>query len=118
MPDALKREVDAKARGLIESMLKPEHIKPPPEDDRFNYLVDLSTKWHGSYFYFCATYCSPGPTAISPSFEVRFARLAYGGGDRFNLAYMRYTGQWVELYAGLSVDECLAAIRDQPHFLP
>jgi len=29
---------------------------------------------------------------------------------------MRHTGQWVELYDALSVDECLQAIRDDPWF--
>ena len=118
IPVTLKPELDGKAGELVESVLKPGHIKPPPEDDRFNYLVDIFTRWRGSTLYFCATYCSPGPTAISPSFETRFARLTYIGADRFALAYMRYTGQWVEMYPSLSADECLAAIRDEPHFQP
>jgi hypothetical protein len=118
VPDALKREVDAKARALIEAVLKPQHVKPPPADERFNYLVDIYTKWYRCYFYFCATYASPGPTALSPSFEVRFARLEYLGTDRFSLAFMRHTGQWVELYPSLTLDECLAAIKDEPYFLP
>ncbi len=118
IPDALKQEVDAMARDLIESVLKPQHIKPPPTDERFNYLVDIYTTWYRSYFYFCATYASSGPTAISPYFEVRFARLEYRGGDRLGLAYMRHTGQWVEVYASLTLDECLAAIKDEPYFLP
>jgi hypothetical protein len=118
IPDALKREVDARARDLIEVVLKPQHVKLPPADARFNYIVDIDTKWYRSYFYFCATYASPGPTALSPSFEVRFARLEYRGADRFSLAFMRHTGQWIELYPSLTVDECLAAIADEPYFLP
>ncbi|MBV9280079.1 MAG: hypothetical protein JOZ41_08370 [Chloroflexi bacterium] len=116
VPEALKREVDAKASELVASSLKPKYIKPPPEDQRFNYVVDIFTKWYRSYFYFCATYRSPGPTAISPFFEARFARLEYIGADRFALAYMRHTGQWAEIYPDLSLDECLAAVRDDPFF--
>jgi hypothetical protein len=60
----------------------------------------------------------PGPNAISPFFEDKFARMEYVGSDRFNLSYMRYTGKWLEVYTGLSVDECLAAIKDDPLFHP
>ncbi len=27
-----------------------------------------------------------------------------------------YTGQWVQIYTDLTVDECLAAVRDDPYF--
>lgn len=34
----------------------------------------------------------------------------------FTSHFMRYTGQWIQLYTDLSVDECLTAIRDDPYF--
>ena len=37
---------------------------------------------------------------------------------RFHLSYMRYTGQWIQLYTDLTVDECIEAIRDEPYFFP
>jgi len=107
VPAALKAEVAAKARELVESELKPRHVKPPPDDDQSNYIVDLDTKWYRGYFYFFATYCCPGPTAISPSFESKFARLEYSGANRFALAFMRHTGQWVEPYCDLDLEQCL-----------
>ena len=76
----------------VESVLKPRYVKPPPDEPRFNYIVDLFTKWHGRYFYFCSRYAVPGPNAIQPFFEDRFARLEYAGSNRFNLAFMRHTG--------------------------
>lgn len=118
LPDTLKAEVQTLANQLVESVMKPAHIKPPADNERFNYLVDIFTKWHHSYFYFCAKYCSPGPNAISPFFETKFARLAYIGNNRFGLSYMRHTGQWWEIYPDLSLDECLSAVRDEPHFQP
>jgi hypothetical protein len=118
LPDAIKAELDAKAAALIEQHIKPQHLQPPPEDSQLNYLIDIWTKWYRGYFYFCGTYACPGPNALSPTFEVRFARMEYVGGSRFNLAFMRYTGQWVELYQALTIDECLTAIRDEPFFFP
>ena len=56
----------AKAGDLINTVLKPAHLKPPPEDPRFNHLVDIYPKWYRNYFYFCSRYCCPGPNAIAP----------------------------------------------------
>ena len=116
--DALKAEVERKANELIETSLKAKYIAPPPEELKFNYVIGLSTKWHSRYFYFLATYACPGPNAISPTFEVNFARLEHTGTGRFNLAYMRHTGKWHELFIGQTLDECLASIRDDPWFQP
>jgi hypothetical protein len=118
VPAATKADVAAKARELVESVLKPRHVKPPPDDERFNDIVDIATKWYRGYFYFFATYHVPGPTAIAPSFEAKFARLEYTGANRFTLAFMRHTGQWVELYPDLPLEQCLEAIRDDPFFIP
>ena len=118
VPDTIKVSMEAKANNLIESFLKPNHVKPPSEDERFNYIIDIYSKWYQNYFYFCAKYACPGPNAISPFFEAKFARLEYAGNERFNLSYMRHTGKWWEIYTELSLDESLATIRDEPHFLP
>lgn len=118
IPAGVKAELDLKAQAFIEQRLKPNFIQPPPEDPQFNYLIDIWTKWYRGYFYFCGTYASPGPYALSPTFDDRFARMEYVGNSQFNLAFMRYTGQWVELYQALSIDECLALIRDDPFFFP
>jgi hypothetical protein len=45
VPAALKAEVEAKAKALIETVLKPEHVKPPPKDPKWNYLTDTGSKW-------------------------------------------------------------------------
>ena len=88
VPDSTKRVLQEKADELIENVLKPEHIKPPPTNNDFNYLVDIYSKWYRNYFYFCAKYNCPAPNAISPSFEMKFARMEYVGNEKFNLSYM------------------------------
>lgn len=116
VPAALKREVETKASALVESDLRPKYVQPPPVDPQFNYIESLSTRWYGSYFYFCAHYVVAGPNAIMPSFEHKFARLTYLGRGRFSLAAMRHTGNWLEIFPDLTLDECLAAVRDDPWF--
>lgn len=118
VPENIKIVVKIKAEELVESFLKPKYIKPPPKDERFNYIVNIYTKWYRSYFYFIAKYACPAPNCITPFFDAKFARMEYIGNGLFNLSYMRYTEQWLEIYTDLSVDECLATIKDDPHFLP
>ncbi len=118
VPERVKIEVQTKADQLIETVLKPKHVQPPPRDNDFNYIVDLFGRWYRHYFYFCAKYRSPGPNAIAPFFETKFARLEYAGGNRFHLSFMRHTDEWVQLYLNVSLDECLAAVKDDPWFIP
>jgi len=115
---ALKQEVNQKAGDLIENVLKPKHVEPPPKGRQLNYLVDITTKWLGSKCYFISIYRSSGPHAVSPTFETKFARMEYVGNGKFSLSFMRHTGQWVELYDALTVDKCLKAIQDDPWFVP
>jgi hypothetical protein len=114
VPEAVKADVEAKARALIETILKPKSVKPAPKDRRRNYIIDVGTKWFRSYFYFFSTYACPGPNALSPTFESKFARMECVGDRRFNLSFLRHTGQWLELFRGLTLDECLASIQNDP----
>ena len=119
LPGAIKAALEEKATDFVGRVLKPKFIKPPPEKELFNYLVDIYTKWYRNYFYFCAKYCSPAPNAVSPHFESKFARMEYVGlGANFNLSFMRHTGQWVEIYQGIPLDECFSAIEYDPWFQP
>ena len=122
VPDAVKAGVETKAMALVNDTLKPEYVKPPPKNAKWNYIVDLYTKWHRNYFYFCAKYACPGPNALSPFFDTGFARLEYVGSvgrqSRFHLSYMRHTGRWWEIRRGLSLKQCLAEVRGSGLFHP
>ena len=116
--DDVKAEVDARARDLVENVLKPRAFEFHPPHPTFNYVTDVSIAWWRSYLYFVAAYCCPAPNCLSPSFEVRFTRMEYIGNRHFALAYMRHTGQWQEVFPDLSIDECFATIRDESLFWP
>ena len=118
VPDRLKQTVQAKADELVNTVLIPQYVKPPPENYQFNYLVNIYTKWYRNYFYFCSTYNTSGPNAIAPSFEDKFARLEYLAADSFNLAYMRHTGQWQVIAQSISLEEALEMIKDGGLFHP
>ena len=118
VPDLIKSRVKEKADKLIETVIKPQHIKPAPTTHDYNYIADINSKWYRNYFYFCATYNCPSPNAISPSFETKFARMEYVADNQFNLAYMRHTEQWHEVFQALSLDECLKLIEEDSLFSP
>jgi hypothetical protein len=115
---SLRTEVETKAKSLIGNVLKPKHVLPPPVKAKFNYITDIGARWHGKYFYFFSIYACPGPNALSPTFESKFARIESPGGGKFALCVMRHTGEWVEIYDSISMDECLKAIKDDPWFVP
>src|ERR1051325_4871118 len=114
LPGTVKDEVDTKARELIETVLKPKHLQPPPERSQLNCIVDITIKWLGSKCFFVSIYRTPS----GETFEEEFARMDHVGNARFNLSFIRHTGQWVELYAGQTVDECMKAIKEDPWFVP
>jgi len=114
----LKDEVDTKAKELVETVLKPKFVQPPPANAQFNYITDITTKWLGSKCYLVSVYACPGSNAISPTLETNFARMEYVGDGKFALSFMRHTEQWVQLHVRLSVDECMKAIQDDPWFQP
>ena len=118
VPDSIKAELGAKANDLIENVLKPKHVLPPKPDERFNYITNIGAKWNRNYFYFIATYASPGPNALAPSFESKFARMEYLGDSTFALSFMRHTGAWHRIFDALSVDQSLKAIQDDAWFVP
>ena len=115
---SIKAEVETKAKDLVDNVLRPKYVLPPPKEGRFNYITDIGTKWYRSYFYFFSTYACPGPNALSPTFESKFARMEHLGNARFALSFMRHTGEWVGIYEALSVDECMKAIQEDPWFVP
>src|SRR5437899_1705221 len=82
----VKDEVETKAKELVETVLKPKHIQPPPKAHDLNYITEITTKWVGSKFYFVSIYSCPGPNAISPTFEAKFARLELVAETKFNLS--------------------------------
>ncbi|MBI5015409.1 MAG: hypothetical protein HZB55_07945 [Deltaproteobacteria bacterium] len=113
-----KAEIQRQADEFVARELSPAAVQPPPPDPKWNYAVDLFTKWHGRYFSFVTKYACPGPYATVPFFDHAFARLESVGADRFNLAYHRHTGQWWEPQRGITFEECLQAIRGEPLLQP
>jgi hypothetical protein len=92
------------------------HTPPRPKHAQWNYVIDYTVKWRGPYLYFIAKYACPSPRAISPEFEVSFARLGYFGQDRFNLWARRHNDQWLIIDDNLSLEACFKCMEKNPWF--
>lgn len=118
IPDALKKEVVARAAVLITEVLKPKYVVAVQDDHQFNYITDIIAKWFRQFFYFTSSYACPHPDAVEPSFEQKFAKMEFIGDGKFALCFMRYTGEWVGIHDSMSVDESMEAIQDDEWFSP
>ena len=114
VPEATKRLLTEEADKLIETVIKPRYIQPPPTNHDFNYLVDVYSKWYRNYFYLVCKYHCPGPRAMVPFFESNYVRLEYVDENKYNFAYMRHTGQWCETIQERPLLECLTMAVDYP----
>jgi len=121
LPEHLKQTITQKVEQLLQHKFKPglPLQAEAAQQHGFNYIVELYTMWRGSSFYLCAKYRNPRAKQASQEyFEVRTTRLQYVGGGRFNLAYMRHTGKWCEVYPALSWEVCLETIEQEELFWP
>jgi len=126
VPAAEKEQITAQCQQLIDSEFKPRYLDNPAK--RLNKILDIYGKWHRSYYYFCGTYGVDLPDAAlaqlmeitgesaaqitAKTSEEKFTRLEYIGEDKFNLAYMRHTGQWWEIRTGISLKRALEEIKN------
>jgi hypothetical protein len=74
VPESTKIFLSREANKVIETVIKPKYLEPPPTDNDFNYIADIYSRWYRNYFYFVAKYNCPSPNAISPSFESKYVR--------------------------------------------
>jgi hypothetical protein len=111
-----KQDWQNKADQFVSEFYKPTFIKPPPEPPRFNYVVDFSTKWHGAYLQFIVKYACPGPNALSPFFDLAFARLGYFRPEAWSLWARRHNDQWIVIENELPLEQCFEEMRNNPWF--
>lgn len=111
-----KNYVEQQVKPVVEKF-KQQYILPNP-DLRFNYVIDIYTKWYRNYFYFCEKFQSEYPNRITGNFEVKFTRLECTANDRFNLAFLRHNDQWCTIAEEQILIECLQLIENNSMLHP
>ncbi|MDX2256469.1 MAG: hypothetical protein NW214_13225 [Pseudanabaenaceae cyanobacterium bins.39] len=117
VPVDAKEQITAQCQQLIDSEFKPRYIDLNPQDNRL-IITDIYGKWYRSFYYFCNKCYFNSPTLSTETIETKFTRLEYTAPDKFNLAYMRHTGQWWEIRTGISLKNALEEIKNNPILHP
>jgi len=112
--DEMKQYLTKKGNEIVERIFKPEYLKPIPEKQTLNHIVDIYTKWYRNSFYFCVKYKFP-PESYSSFLESKFVRFEYIGNDKFQYSYMRHTGKWLPT-SKMTIDECLKHVATEMPF--
>lgn len=111
-----KRNIDAYFHPIVESFKK-QYISIKP-NKKYNYLVDVYSKWYQNYFYLCEKFEPGHLNELNNGFEVKFVRLTYTGKNQFDFSYFRHTGKWHLVAESLTLDECKDMILSNPVFQP
>ena len=120
VPELIKHTLSQRAEQFISDKFKAglSIQAEAAKQHGFNYIVEVYTMWRGRYFYFIAKYRNPRENREEEYFEVRTTRMEYVGSQEFNLAYMRHTNQWFEVFQRLTLAECLETIEHNELFWP
>ena len=115
--ESVKRKTDISMQPFIEE-LKEKHLQPIPEPHDRNHLINVYGKWNRNFYYIYQTYKSPPEGYIKDKFDEGLVRMRYVGDEKFDLAYFRHTGEWVELPSSskLTITEAIEAIKTDPWF--
>jgi hypothetical protein len=116
LTDFEKIETMTQCKPIVE-LFKKQYLKENP-DKRYDYSVDIYTKWHRNYLYFCEKFNSEHPNRIKDEYEVKFVRLERTGKDKYNFSYFRHTGQWVLVAIDITLKDSLEMMQANPTFQP
>ena len=95
-----------------------ELLKSIQPDKRYNYVVDIYSKWYRHYFYFCMLYQADFPNRIKDNFEVKYLRMECISNDKCNLSYFRHTNQWLIIAENITFETCSGFINDMSILQP
>lgn len=93
-------------------------LKSVKPNKKYNYIIDIYTKWYQNYFYFCEKYKSESEFRTVDEFETKIVRLEFISENNFNFSYFRHTGQWHLVIENITLENCLEMIIDNPNFRP
>ena len=115
--DTLKLKVEQALKPVIEEATAA--LKPYDESKDINQGIYFFGKWNRNFYYVYQKMKTP-PNSMVEEFDYGVARMKYVGDQQFDLAYFRHTGKWEDIFthAGLSLEEAVEAIKNDPWFLP
>lgn len=108
--DLEKRAIVAACEAFIRDVLKPRFL-PAIRPTEWNYVIDIHGAWAAGRYRFMQRYRSGMEHNRDQEFNEPFARIDRMGRDRFDIYWMRHTGKWWRLYAGVPLVEALRILE-------
>ncbi len=108
--EAEKRAIVGACEAFIRNVLKPRFL-PEIVPSEWNYVVDIRGAWAGGRYRFMQRYRSGMEHNRGEEFDAPFARIDRVGPDRFDIYWMRHTGRWWRLHAGVTLVEALQILE-------
>lgn len=108
--DREKQEIVAACETFIRDILKPRFL-PEIRPTEWNYVVDIRGSWAGKRYRLVQRYRSGMEHNRGEEFDAPFARIDRMGPDRFDIYWMRHTGKWWRLHAGVTLAEALQILE-------
>ena len=106
---------------FIAGKLRPRFL-PEVRPSQFNYPIEIFGKWRGSKYSFITRYRSGWPDNAGEEFDAPFTRLDHLDdcltGIRFDVLWLRHTGQWWRSHSSVTLDEALRLIEAEPLLQP
>lgn len=115
--EAEKQLIVAACEAFIRDVLKPRflaRIKPT----QWNYAVDIHGAWAAGRYRFIQRFRSGMEHNLGEEFDSPFARIDRIGPDRFDIYWMRHTGEWWRLHVGVTLVEALRILETDGHLHP
>lgn len=108
--DREKQAIILACGTFIRDVLKPRFLAEirPTE---FNYVIDIRGAWAGGRYRFMQRYRSGMAYNRGEGFDAPFARIDRVAPDRFDIYWMRHTGRWWRLHAGVLLAEALRILE-------
>ncbi len=111
LPDeAEKRDIVAACEAFIRDVLKPRFL-PRIIPTQWNYVIDLHGVWGGGRYRFVQRYRSGMDDNRGYEFDAPFARIDRMSQDCFDIYWMRHTGKWWPVHAGVTLAEALRILE-------
>jgi hypothetical protein len=105
-----KQAIIAACEAFIRDVLKPRFL-PAIRPTEWNYVVDIHGAWAAGRYRFMQRYRSGMAHNRGEEFDAPFARIDRVGPDSFDIYWMRHTGKWWPLHAGVTFAEALEILE-------
>lgn len=117
VPAPEKQAIIIACATFIRDVLKPRFL-PRITPTEFNYVIDLHGAWAAGRYRFMQRYRSGMAHNAGEEFDAPFARIDRMGRDSFDIHWMRHTGKWWPLHAGVTLAEALHLLETDPVLYP